>query len=413
VQVRNQYHFGYADGTPFQHFGTTIYEWTVQSKARQQQTLETLKVSPFNKARFLVIPPYRQEYDAGGALALDCFPFVGHSKDTWDFSRFNPVFFQRLEKNVAQLRDLGIEAELILFRPYDNANWGFDKMDRATNERYLRYVVARLAAYRNVWWSMANENSFMRHLTDEDWDHLFRVLVASDPYNHLRSIHNASRIYDYNKPWITHASLQYNMAVRFFGVSPLLRKIYRKPIVHDEMQYEGDIDRRWGQLSSEEMVYRFWVAMIGGTYATHGETRRDDEVGDGWISRGGTLTRQSPARIAFLKTIIEQSPLDELDPIDPGNQTNIAGKSGEYYLIYFGKEKIESWPFVLPRRTGLKADMRFKVDVIDTWNMCITPLDTIFEIERAGRYTFGDKNKQVIALPGRPYMALRIQRLEK
>jgi hypothetical protein len=358
-----------------------------------------------------VIPNYRDEYHEGGSLELDCFPFVGHCRDTWDFSRFNPVFFQRLEKNVARLREMGIQADLILFRPYDNVNWGFDKMDMATNERYLRYVVARLAAYRNVWWCMANEHSFIRHLTDTDWDQLLQVLQASDPYGHLRSIQNADAFYDHHKPWITHVAMHNYMTIRYLGVPPVLRDIYRKPIIFDEINYEGDIDRRWGQLSSEEMTYRFWVATIGGTYATHGETRRD-KVGDGWISRGGVLTRQSPARIAFLRDIVEQAPLDQLEPIDRGFQTNMAGKAGEYYLVYFGKDTLKNWPFALPRN-GLESDMRFKVDVIDTWDMSITPLEEVFEIERIDHYTFRDKNKQIITLPGKPYMALRIQRLVK
>jgi hypothetical protein len=270
-------------------------------------------------------------------------------------------------------------------------------------------VVARLAAYRNIWWSMANENSFIRHLNDADWDRLFQVLEASDPYGHLRSIHNADRIYDHNKPWITHVSLQYYMAVRFFGVSPLLRDIFRKPIVHDEINYEGDIASRWGQLSGEEMTYRFWIAVIGGAYATHGETWRD-EVGDGWISRGGTLRRQSPDRIAFLKAIVERSRLDALEPIDQYYQANMAGKAGQYYLVYLGKETPESWAFVLPRN-GLEPHMRFKVDIIDTWNMEITSLAQTFEVERVNKYTFVDRKKQVVPLPGKPYMALRIQRL--
>ena len=410
VRVRNRYHFGYADGTPFRPFGTTLYEWSFQPEAQQQQTLDTLKSSPFNKARFLVIPNYRDEYHQGGSLALDCFPFKGQSRDTWDFSRPNPVFFQRLEKNVARLRDLGIQADLILFRPYDDPKWGFDRMGMPANERYLRYVTARLAAYRNVWWCMANEYSFMTNLTDADWDQLFKVLQASDPFNHLRSVQNADAIYNHHQPWITHVAMHNYMAVRYLGVSPLLRDIYRKPVIYDEMNYEGDVESRWGQLSSEEMTHRFWVATIGGTYATHGETRRG-EVGDGWISRGGKLTRQSPARIAFLKKIVDQSSLNELEPIDPGFVTNMAGKPGRYYLIYFGKERLDAWPFVLPR-DGLEPGMRFKADVIDTWNMQITPLDQTFEVERVDNYTFRDKDKQVIPLPGKPCMAVRIERLD-
>src|SRR4030043_216118 len=115
---------------------------------------------------------------------------------------------RKLEQCVLQLRDLGIEADLILFRPYDNGRWGFDRMDPETNDRFVRYVVARFAAYRNIWWSLANENSFIRHLTEADWDRLFQVVQTCDPYGHLRSIHNADRIYASNKPGVTHVSLQ-------------------------------------------------------------------------------------------------------------------------------------------------------------------------------------------------------------
>lgn len=409
VRVRNQFHFGYEDGTPFFPFGTTIYEWVFQSEQMQEQTIETLKNSPFNKVRMLLVPPYHEHYIEGPAK-LSLFPFEGNSKENWDFSRFNPEFFRRIERRVAQLNELGIEVDLILFRPYDNGKWGFDTMDMATNERFARYAVARFAAYRNIWWSMANENSFMEHLTDADWDRLFQVVQKSDPYAHLRSIHNADRIYDYNKPWVTHVSLQYYMAVRFFGASPLLRDIYKKPVVHDEINYEGNRDRRWGQLSGEEMAYRFWIAYIGGAYATHGETIQRPQSAD-WISYGGDLRGQSPQRIAFLKKIAESGPPEGLDPVDPYFETNMAGQLGRYYLIYFGKEPVKEWALKLPQK-GLEPDMRFRADVIDTWNMTTTPVKQVFEIEKQDLYTYIDKKQSKIELPGKPYMALRIQRVE-
>ena len=405
VRVRNTYHFGYADGTPFYPFGTTVYEWAFQSKEKRAQTIETLKSSPFNKARMLVVPPYSAHYTEGSDK-LDVFPFVGTSKVNWDFSRFNPEYFRRLEKNIAQLDSLGIEADLILFRPYDKGKWGFDMMDDETNIRFLHYVVARLAAYHNVWWSLCNENSFIKHLTDEDWDRYFQVVQQCDPYGHLRSIHNADRIYDYKKPWVTHVSLQYYNAVREFGVSPLLRDIYRKPIVQDEINYEGNISKRWGQLTPEELTYRFWVAYIGGAYATHGEA-----LEGGWISGGGKLAGASPQRIAFLKKIVESGPKEGLNPLDQYYLLNAAGKYGEYYLYYFGKEKPKEWAFAIPDNE-LKEGMHFKVDVIDTWNMTITPVNKIFEVKKLNSYQFIDKQNSVIKLPGKPYMAIRIQAID-
>ena len=405
VRVRNQYHFGYEDGTPFFPFGTTIYEWPYQSKEKQTQTIETLKSSPFNKARFLAVPPYNEKY-VKGPDSLELFPFEGSAKENWDFSRFNPEYFRQLEWCVEQLNEIGVQADLILFHPYDDGKWGFDTMDRATNERFLRYVIARFAAYPNIWWSLANENSFMEHLTDEDWDYLFQVVEKYDPYHHLRSIHNANRIYNYAKPWVTHVSLQYYNAVRAFGVSPLLRDIYRKPVVHDEINYEGNISRRWGQLSGEELSHRFWIAYVGGSYATHGEATEG-----GWLSNGGTLIGKSPERIAFLKKIVESGPQEGLNPIDQYYLMNAAGKYGEYYLYYFGKDAPKEWKFELPDE-ALEDGMRFTVDIIDTWNQTIERVDKVFEVEKLNRYKFIDKKKGQVKLPKKPYIALRIQRVE-
>ena len=43
-------------------------------------------------------------------------------------------------------------------------------MPRETDLAYLRYAVARLAGFRNVWWSFANEYDLMRNKTMLDWD---------------------------------------------------------------------------------------------------------------------------------------------------------------------------------------------------------------------------------------------------
>jgi hypothetical protein len=158
------------------------------------------------------------------------------------------------------------------------------------------------------------------------------------------------------------------------------------------------------------MVYRFWIAIVGGAYATHGETR-PEPIGDGWISTGGTLSRQSPARIAFLRKIVEDGPAQGLDPIEQYWEPNIAGQKGQYYLIYFGRDSLTEWVFRLPD-DELQPGMRFQVDVVDTWDMTITPVAQVFEVERLDRYKFTDKAKGKVPLPGKPYMALRIRRID-
>ena len=113
------------------------------------------------------------------------FPFAGTPPRDWDRTRFNPAFFPALERRVLDLQKLGIEADLILFHPYDGGHWGFDRMT-------------------------ANEDD----------------------------------------------------------------------------RYEGNLPKRWGNLSAEELVQRFWQATIAGTYATHGETylHPDNKI---WWATGG------------------------------------------------------------------------------------------------------------------------------
>jgi hypothetical protein len=403
VRVHNVFHFAYADGTPYYPIGTTCYAWTHQGKEIEEQTLAALAKSPFNKLRMCMLP---KRYAYNGCEPT-LYPFEGTAPSNWDFTRFNPTFFQHQERRIRQLRDLGIEADIILFHPYDEGHWGFDRLDDATSERYLRYVVARMAASSNIWWSMANEFDFVKGKTVADWDRYFQILQENDPYGHLRSIHNGKKIYDHNKPWITHASIQNGSAVQDFGRAVLYRDVYNKPIVFDEVKYEGNLPQRWGDISAEEMVHRVWQGIIAGTYVGHGETylHPHDIM---WWARGGTLHGASPQRLAFLKEILESAPPGGLEPIDKWQDMHTVGKPGEYYLIYFGKQSPAEYLFELPRE-GLVAGMDFEVDVLDTWNMTATPVEDVFTIVADTTYRYHAEGQKMVTLPAKPYIALRVR----
>jgi hypothetical protein len=402
VQVRNTYHFAYADGTPYRPFGTTCYNWLQAPDDWQELTLKTLSTSPFNKVRFLVTP---QDKDFRLQVPPTLFPFEGKPRKDWDYTRFSPPFFRKLEQRVAQLGELGIEADIILFHPYGKT-WGFDTMDAATDDRYLRYLVARLAAYRNVWWSMANEYDFLRTKTQADWDRYFQIVQHDDPYGHLRSIHNGYFFYNHNQPWVTHVSIQNGAAVDESGRAVLYRDVWRKPVVYDEVKYEGNENYRWGQLTAQEMVHRFWSGAVAGTYVQHGECYLN--TNDTWLSYGGVLRGESPPRIAFLRKILEDGPADGLSPMDKWQDVNTACKHGEHYLMYFGRETPTKWPFAL-YRDALAENMQFGVEVIDTWAMTITSVEGVFTTKRKDRYTFVDRDGRNVNLPGKPGMALRIR----
>jgi hypothetical protein len=303
-----------------------------------------------------------------------------------DYSRFNPAFFQHFERRVGQLLELGIEADLILFHPYDR--WGYATMDAETDERYLRYLVARLACYRNVWWSMANEFDLMQAKAEADWDRFFRIVQESDPYQHPRSIHNCRRFYDHGKPWVTHCSIQSSDLHR----AREWREQYRKPVLYDECCYEGNIENNWGNIPAREMVHRFWLGTVGGAYVGHGETyvHPQDIL---WWSKGGVLRGESPARIAFLRRILEEGPVEGLDPQQINGRWRGAGQPGAYYLCYMGVNQPVEQTYTLPEGGS------YRVDVIDPWEMTITPLEGTYE----GTFK--------VPLPGKPYLAVRLTRI--
>jgi hypothetical protein len=258
--------------------------------------------------------------------------------------------------------------------------------------------VARLAAYRNVWWSLANEYDIMDKPVAA-WDRLFQIVQEHDPVQHLRSIqnwqqletHDSQTFYDYAKPWLTHCSLQH----AHVDLTPIWRAQYRKPVVLDEVCYEGDLPNGWGNITGAELTRRCWEGAVGGGYVGHGETfLRPDEVI--WWAKGGKLRGESPARIAFLRRILEEGPPEGLDVVGEVTNTHLrsAGQVGAYYLTYFGPRQPAQVTLSLP------DGQRYRADLIDTWQMTVTPLAASVE------------HNSTIHLPRVPYLAVRLARID-
>ncbi len=358
IQVFKDYYLRYTDETPYHQFGTTCYAWVHQGDSMEEQTLKTLADAPFNKIRMCIFPKdyiYNENEPT-------YYPFEGKPLKEWDYSRFNPVFWQHFEQRVQDLLDLGIEADIILFHTYDR--WDFENMDAESDDRYIRYAVARLAAFRNVWWSLANEYDIMPAKEETDWDRFFQIIRDNDPYQRLRGIHNCRQWYDHGKSWVTHTSIQtINMAQ---GIN--YRTQYDKPVIYDECRYEGDIPKGWGNITARQMVQNFWAGTASGCYVGHGETYKHPEDLL-WWAKGGVLHGESPSRIAFLKDFMKDAPtFDTLEPIGDDMGRYILEKQGEYYLVYTTSPQSIT--------IQLHGDQPYKIDGVDMWNMKILSIGT-------------------------------------
>ncbi|WP_201799187.1 DUF5605 domain-containing protein [Subtercola vilae] len=383
VRVADTFHFAYADGTRYLPIGTTAYAWTSQTPALEEQTLATLAETAFTKVRMCVFP---KSY-LFNANEPELYPYEGSVAEGWDYTRFNPAYFEHLEGRILQLQALGIETDLILFHAYDR--WGFSDMGRAADDRFVSYVVRRLGAYRAVWWSLANEYDLLWSKKVDDWERMAGVITSNDPAGHLLSIHNCFGFYDYSRPWVTHSSIQRIDVYRTSENTDAWREQWGKPVVIDECAYEGDIDQGWGNITGEEMVRRFWEGAVRGGYVGHGETYLNDRD-ELWWSKGGELVGSSPERIAFLASVIASAPNGVLDPLPGDWDVPWGGAGDDYRIAYFGFNRPSYRDITAP------AGRRYSVDVIDTWNMTTERLTGAF----SGSFR--------VPLPRRQYIAVRL-----
>lgn len=422
VVVADNIRLCYADGTPYYSIGTTCYAWVNQPMERQEQTLETLRGSAFNKIRFCFFPkfyefntkePITYPFIAGNGEGLDpelvekekehkmFFPGMKDEEPNYsfDYTRPNVEHFQRFDLRIAQLMEMGIEADLILMHPYDK--WGLNQMGKEACDFYLRYVAARYGAYRNVWWSLSNEYDFIKTKTAEDWERYGQIVSESDPYHRLLSVHNGIVPYDFSKPWITHCSLQRVDFYRTTEDTDRYLEQYEKPVVWDEICYEGNIGLGWGNITAQELVRRFWEAMLRGGHCGHGETYLDPEDVL-WWSHGGVLKGESPARLQFLLDILKEVPggcltkgeglFDELVGYAGGHVGEGMAACYDYSIHYLGFCQPAVRPVILP------DEGEYEVELIDTWDMTVTLVGKM-------------KGYNKITMPGKQYMALRIRKV--
>jgi hypothetical protein len=327
--------------------GTTALGWHLQGEKRRAQTLAALESSPFDRVRM-------------AAFATRC---------TLD----------SLEERVGELAEIGVTAELVLFHPSD----GVGDLDAA--ERYVAEVVPRLAAHPNVWWSLAADPARFPFLSEHDWVRLAALVAEHDPGHHPLSITVEAGSPLLWRRGFTHGSVH--------AGSPrdawMATRDHHLPVLMDMCGYEGDADDPWLSLTPEEVVGMAWDGAARRRPVTHGESYADDE-GLTWSADGGLLTGAAVPRLALLRRIVAETPAAARHH-DHDAPRLVA--EGAYYLEFCGEHRF-------PQREYDVPEGRYEVEVIDTWEMTVTPLGV-----REGGGVIE------VPLPGTTGQAVRIRRL--
>jgi hypothetical protein len=450
IAVVRTSHFAHADGTPFHALAT---DWPAGAENREATALKAFSASAFDLVSVPVLPTEA----AWGGKPPSVWPFaerpaVGGARGGFDPARLDPRYFERLENRIRALGRAGVEVELVLFPgeggPSRSSGFDFDRMAAEDDDRYVRYVVARFSAFPNVWWSLGDREALLASKRQADLDRLGKLVAAEDAYHHPRSVTSVvgSALDLGSRPWVTHAvvraaapaaTLPAGKSPRVLPVDLLaLRKALGKPLVVVESTPAGGAGGGGGDgdgggavpsPASAELIDRLWRDVLAGV-GVHLQVRADGPRpapgGVAWSpplswSAVGALHGTALPRLAFLARVLKGVPAGgDLEPVDawPG----LGGPGAEapgFYLAYFGEEGPPSWTFQLPVATpatgpGPADGTAFKAELLDTWNMTAVPLPgpRLFVSQRAADGSTISTDPSPVALPSRPYLALRITR---
>jgi hypothetical protein len=305
------FHFQW-EGTKERYFwnGTTTYwlaGWDDEHIRQILDRLDRLKVTRVRAALSGRVKDGRAWFEdvfPGDKFSFLLNPWVAKNpasveKPEFDVTRFNVAYWQKWERLLAHARSKDMVVSVIFY--VDGRRPGVDPFGRAgmggaDEQRYYRYAIARLGAYANVMWDLANEYRFFR---DDAWAEKMGAFVkAADPYQHLTSTHGFDDFKFGRSPWADFAMYQswdehggYDYMLKNRRQQAALGRV--TPQVNEEYGYEDHYPQGWGESrkaparSAETRARLAWEICLAGGYQTTGERAAPS---GGWINGRGDDT---------------------------------------------------------------------------------------------------------------------------
>ena len=368
------FHFAHADGTRHRPLGTTAYAWTHQSDELQEQTLATLAESRFTKMRMCLFPKsYLYNANEPDGLPL---PRLARRRASTS-SGSTPL-------TSAASSSASPSSASSASRPTSSSSTpttagASPTSGRAVDDRFLRYVVRRLAAYANVWWSMANEYDLLWSKTEEDWERLAAIVERGGPVR------------------APQLDPQLPPVLRLLAaVDHARQRAARRRLPHRREHRRSGASGGASPSSSTSAPTRATSTRAGATSparrscaasgrapsaaATSATARPTSNDARGAVVVEGRRARGHEPR-AHRRSSTASSPRRPTAcsiRCPPTGTCRGAASPAEYLIGYFGFNRPRFRNVVLP-------EGEFEVDVIDTWNMTVEPVPGVHSRNRAGR----------------------------
>ncbi len=287
VDKAHPHHFIFADGTRF-FMQAYEYDWLWALDMDKpdvptvEESLDLISRFGFN---YVILNTYAHDTkwrhgtsgpDDFGPPAL--YPWAG-SNESPDHSRMNLEYWQHYDRVMTALLQRGIQAHVFI-KVYNKAvTW--PERDSPEEQLFLRWLLARYAAYPNVIWDFSKEAHNEKNLAYKQG--VLKYIRDTDPYDHLVTVHdddaaNDSGAYDKLTDFRTDQhhgnSSKNNKNSNRIGSNhdKVLAQRHRKdwPVANVESDYEcgpgGLNDKTFGgAMTADATIRTLWdIAMAGG-----------------------------------------------------------------------------------------------------------------------------------------------------
>ena len=150
---------------------------------------------------------------------------------------------------------------------------GWHALPVEARQRLLRHVVARFAAFPQIFWLVTNDAHYGPEFPNNNAQahEVGQFLLAHDPWNHPRSTgaHRGREFPFPEEPWATYLHLERSYDLNADGLEPHRR--WNKPVFNGEDRYESDHAESYDPFDMRYFQRRlFWSWLLAGGSANYG-----------------------------------------------------------------------------------------------------------------------------------------------